>query len=47
MDDLQAILRFFSGDINGLDFLISKYQVKAVRTAYLVTRNEPMAGNRA
>jgi RNA polymerase sigma-70 factor, ECF subfamily len=43
MDDLQAILRFLSGDINGLDFLISKYQVKAVRTAYLVIRNEPMA----
>ena len=43
MDDLQAILRLKSGDINGLDFLISKYQVKAVRTAYLVTHNRPMA----
>jgi RNA polymerase sigma-70 factor (ECF subfamily) len=43
MDDLQAILRLKSGDINGLDFLITKYQVKAVRTAYLVTRNRPMA----
>lgn len=43
MDDLQAVRRLKSGDINGLDFLISKYQVKAVRTAYLVTRNKPMA----
>ncbi len=43
MDDLQAILRLKNGDINGLDFLISKYQVKAVRTAFLVTRNKPMA----
>jgi RNA polymerase sigma-70 factor (ECF subfamily) len=43
MDDLQAILRLKNGDINGLEFLISKYQDKAVRTAYLVTRNEPMA----
>ena len=43
MDDLQAILRLKSGDIKGLDFLITKYQDKAVRTAYLVTRNEPMA----
>ena len=43
MDDLKAVLRLKNGDINGLDFLISKYQVKAVRTAYLVTRNRPMA----
>lgn len=43
MDDLHAVLRLKSGDINGLDFLITKYQVKAVRTAYLVTQNRPMA----
>ncbi len=43
MNDVQAVLRLKSGDINGLDFLITRYQVKAVRTAYLVTQNKPMA----
>jgi RNA polymerase sigma-70 factor (ECF subfamily) len=36
MDDLQAIRRLKSGDIGGLEILISRYQAKAVRTAYLV-----------
>ncbi len=43
MDELQAILRLKSGDIGGLEYLISKYQMKAVRTAFLVTRDEPLA----
>jgi RNA polymerase sigma-70 factor (ECF subfamily) len=43
MDDQRAILRLKDGDINGLGFLISKYQVKAVRTAFLVTHNKPLA----
>lgn len=43
MDDLQAIRRLKGGDIGGLEFLIARYQAKAVRTAYLVTHNEPMA----
>lgn len=43
MDDQQAVFRLKSGDLNGLSFLISKYQVKAVRTAYLVTHDKPMA----
>lgn len=43
MDDLQAIRRLKNGDIGGLEVLIVCYQVKAVQTAYLVTRNEPMA----
>lgn len=43
MDDLQAIRRLKSGDIGGLEILIACYQAKAVRTAYLVTHDEPMA----
>ena len=43
MDDLQAIRRLKNGDIGGLEILIARYQAKAVRTAYLVTHDEPMA----
>lgn len=43
MDDLQAIHRLKNGDIGGLELLIACYQAKAVRTAYLVTHDEPMA----
>ena len=43
MDDLQAIRRLKNGDIGGLEILIVCYQAKAVRTAYLVTHDEPMA----
>lgn len=43
MDDLQAIRRLKNGYIGGLEFLIARYQAKAVRTAYLVTHDEPMA----
>lgn len=43
MDDLQAVRRLKNGDIGGLETLIARYQDKAVRTAYLVTHDEPMA----
>jgi len=43
MDDLQAIHRLKNGDVGGLEILIARYQAKAVRTAYLVTHDEPMA----
>lgn len=43
MDDQQAIRRLKDGDIGGLEQLIACYQAKAVRTAYLVTHDEPMA----
>lgn len=43
MDDLEAIRRLKTGDIGGLELLIACYQAKAVRTAYLVTHDEPMA----
>lgn len=43
MDDLQAIRRLKAGDSSGLETLIARYQNKAVRTACLVTRLEPLA----
>jgi RNA polymerase sigma-70 factor (ECF subfamily) len=43
MEDLQAIRRLKSGDIGGLECLISRHQGKALRTAFLITHNEPMA----
>jgi RNA polymerase sigma-70 factor (ECF subfamily) len=43
MDDLQAIRRLKHKDISGLETLINRYQHKAVRMAFLVTHNEPMA----
>jgi RNA polymerase sigma-70 factor (ECF subfamily) len=43
MDDLEAIRRLKNGDIGGLEILITHYQAKAVRTAYLVTHEEPIA----
>jgi RNA polymerase sigma-70 factor, ECF subfamily len=43
MDDLQAIRRLKNDDMGGLEILIACYQAKAVRTAYLVTHDEPMA----
>jgi len=43
MDDVQAIQRLKSGDIGGLETLIARYQLKAVRTAFLITRDESVA----
>lgn len=43
MDDLTAILRIKKRDMSGLEYLISRYQRKAVRIACLVTRDEPLA----
>jgi RNA polymerase sigma-70 factor (ECF subfamily) len=43
MDDGRAIRRLKRGDMAGLETLISRYQVKAVRTAYLVTHDEAVA----
>lgn len=37
MDDLESVRRLKNGDIGGLEILIARYQLKAVRTAYLVT----------
>ncbi|MBI3738635.1 MAG: RNA polymerase sigma factor [Chloroflexi bacterium] len=43
MDEQQAIQRLKKGDIGGLEFLVECYQVKAVRTAYLITRDLGLA----
>ena len=43
MDEQQAIQRLKNGDISGLEFLVMRYQVKAVRTAYLITRDLGLA----
>jgi len=43
MDDSQAIRRMRNGDIGGLEFLVARYQVKAVRTAFLITHDRQTA----
>ena len=43
MDEQTAVQRLKCGDVSGLEFLVNRYQVKAVRTAYLITHNLAMA----
>ncbi len=43
MDESQALQRLKRGDIGGLEFLVHRYQLKAVRTAYLITRDPQTA----
>lgn len=43
MDEQQAIQRLKNNDITGLEFLVARYQVKAVRTAFLITRDSDLA----
>lgn len=43
MDDRGAIARLRQGDLAGLEMLMERYQVKAVRTAYLITRDRAAA----
>ena len=43
MDELEAILRLKSGDIGGLEQLVTLYEVRAVRTAFLITRDTTLA----
>jgi RNA polymerase sigma-70 factor (ECF subfamily) len=43
MEDLQAIRRLKGGDMGGLECLIARHQGKALRTAFLIAQNEPMA----
>ncbi|MGE5374783.1 MAG: RNA polymerase sigma factor [Bacteroidota bacterium] len=43
MDEKQAIHRLKQGDIHGLEFLVGQFQVKAVRAAYLITRDLGLA----
>ncbi len=43
MDEQNAIRRLKSGDIGGLECLVELYQVRAVRTAFLITRDAAQA----
>jgi len=43
MDDRDAVRRMKGGDIGGLESLVARYQVKAVRAAFLITLDEPTA----
>ena len=43
MDDGQAIHRLKHADIGGLEILVTRYQVKAIRTAFLITHDESLA----
>jgi RNA polymerase sigma-70 factor (ECF subfamily) len=43
MDDRLAIERMRRGDISGLETLVNHYQLRAIRTAYLVTRDVALA----
>lgn len=43
MDDIQAIHFLKQGDIDGLEILVRRYQVKAVRSAFFITHDEPLA----
>jgi RNA polymerase sigma-70 factor, ECF subfamily len=43
MDERKAIAQLKRGDIQGLETLVRAYQVQAVRSAYLVTRDRGLA----
>ena len=43
MSDQEAIRRLKNGDIGGLESLIARYQVKAVRAAYFVVQDKQTA----
>jgi RNA polymerase sigma-70 factor (ECF subfamily) len=43
LDEREAIACLRQGDINDLAALVERYQVQAVRTAYLITHNRALA----
>ncbi len=43
MEEQEAIARLKRGDVGGLEALVRQYQARAVRTAYLVTRDRALA----
>lgn len=43
MDEQQAIQKLKQGNISGLEFLVQNHQAKALRTAYLITRDLGLA----
>jgi RNA polymerase sigma-70 factor (ECF subfamily) len=42
-EEREAIIKLKKGDIGGLEVLVRRYQLQALRVAYLVTRNYPQA----
>lgn len=43
MDDIQSIARLREGDIGGLEALVERYQIRALRAAYLITHDRALA----
>lgn len=43
MDEKEAIQLLQQNDISGLEFLVARHQVKALRTAWLITRDVGLA----
>lgn len=43
MEEQEAIARLKRGDIGGLEVLVHKYQVQAMRTTYLIIRDHALA----
>lgn len=43
MDDQNAISRIKQGDLDGLEFLVTRYQVQAVHAAYLIVYDRALA----
>jgi RNA polymerase sigma-70 factor, ECF subfamily len=43
MEDKNAISRLKEGDLNGLETLVNRYQVKAVHAAYLILQDRSLA----
>lgn len=43
MEDRIAISRIKQGDLNGLEVLVNRYQVRAVQAAYLILYDRPLA----
>lgn len=42
-EEQQAVARLKLGDLAGLEFLVKRYQVKAVHTAYLIVQDRTLA----
>ena len=43
MEDQNAISRLKQGDLNGLEILVNRYQVRAVHAAFLILHDRPLA----
>ncbi len=43
MDDLQAIRRMKNGEMDGLESLVKRYQIKAIRAAFMIVQDEAAA----